>query len=111
MSRQWRDIFFKNILWKKSGAASIRKLTLKYTLETLKPPLMIPRILINLALVFVVVAAVGYCVAESLKYGSAVGFILALTSLGAVVYFIYLLSKAKQENETEDSVESVRSNE
>jgi len=64
---------------------------------------MIPRILINLALVFVVVAAVGYCVAESLKYGSALGFILALTSLGAVVYFVYLLAKAKQERESEES--------
>ena len=64
---------------------------------------MIPRILINIALVFVVVAAVGYCVAESLKYGSALGFILALTSLGAVVYFVYLLAKAKQERESEES--------
>ena len=64
---------------------------------------MIPRILINLALVFVVVAAVGYCVAESLKYGSALGFILALTSLGAVVYFVYLLAKAKQERDSEES--------
>jgi K+ transporter len=101
-----RDIFLKNILWKKSGAASIRKLTLKYTSENLKPPLMIPRILINLTLVFVVVAAVGYCVSESLKYGSAIGFILALTSLGAVIYFVYLLSKVKPENETEESVGS-----
>jgi len=62
---------------------------------------MIPRFIINIVLVFVVVAAVGYCVAESLKYGSAIGFILALTSLGAVVYFIYLLAKAKQEQEQE----------
>jgi hypothetical protein len=60
---------------------------------------MIHRFIINLLLVFAVVAAVGYCVAESLKYGSAVGFILALTSLGAVIYFVYLLSKAKQESE------------
>jgi uncharacterized membrane protein (DUF373 family) len=64
---------------------------------------MIPRILINLALVFVVVAAVGYCVAESLKYNSAIGFILALTSLGAVVYFVYLLAQVKQERESEES--------
>jgi len=64
---------------------------------------MIPRILINIALVFVVVAAVGYCVAESLKYSSAIGFILALTSLGAVVYFVYLLAQAKQEIESEES--------
>ncbi|TMI66343.1 MAG: hypothetical protein E6H07_10725 [Bacteroidetes bacterium] len=64
---------------------------------------MIIRILINLALVFIVVAAVGYCVAESLKYGSALGFILALTSLGAVVNFVYLLAKAKQERDSEES--------
>ena len=61
------------------------------------------RILINIALVFVVVAAVGYCVAESLRYSSALGFILALTSLGAVVYFVYLLAKAKQERDSEES--------
>jgi hypothetical protein len=60
---------------------------------------MIPRFIINIVLVFVVVAAVGYCVAESLKYGSAIGFILALTSLGAVVYFVYLLSNARKESE------------
>ena len=64
---------------------------------------MILRSIINLALVFAIVVAVGYCVAESLKYGSAIGFILALVSLGAVVYFIYLLTKAKQEQETEET--------
>ena len=64
---------------------------------------MIPRFIINILLVFVVVVAVGYCVAESLKYGSAIGFILALTSLGAVVYFIYLLAKGRQEQETEET--------
>ena len=65
---------------------------------------MIPRTLINVAVIFVFVALVGYSVAQSLKYESFIGFILALTSLGAAIYFIYLLAKAKQESETEESV-------
>jgi hypothetical protein len=65
---------------------------------------MIPRLLIKLLSVFIFVVLVGYCVAESLKYGSAIGFILALTSLGAVIYFIYLLAKARQEQEAEETM-------
>ena len=72
---------------------------------------MIPRAFINAALVFVFIVLIGYSVAQSLKYGSFVGFILAMTSLGAVIYFIYLLAKAKQvpedsfgETETEETI-------
>ena len=65
---------------------------------------MIPRAFINVVIIFVFVVLVGYSVAQSLKYESFIGFILAMTSLGAAIYFIYLLAKAKQEAETEESV-------
>ena len=65
---------------------------------------MIPRLLINVAIIFVFVALVGYSVAQSLKYESFVGFMLAMTSLGAAIYFIYLLTGPKQESETEESI-------
>jgi uncharacterized membrane protein len=71
---------------------------------------MIPRTLINAAVIFVFVTLVGYSVAQSLKYESFIGFILALTSLGAAIYFIYLMAKAKHaredsfgESETEET--------
>ena len=65
---------------------------------------MILRVLINVAVIFIFVALIGYSVAQSLKYESFVGFMLALTSLGAAIYFIYLLAKAKQETETEETI-------
>ena len=65
---------------------------------------MIPRAFINVVIIFVFVVLVGYSVAQSLKYESFIGFILAMTSLGAAIYFIYLLAKAKQETEAEESV-------
>jgi uncharacterized membrane protein (DUF373 family) len=65
---------------------------------------MISRVVINVAVIFIFVALVGYSVAQSLKYESFMGFVLALTSLGAAIYFIYLLTKAKQETETEESI-------
>jgi hypothetical protein len=50
-------------------------------------------------------ALIGFCLARSVYYGSVIGIILALTSLGASIYFLYLLAKAKDENvETEEAV-------
>ncbi len=46
---------------------------------------------------------VGYCLARSIEYRSVMGIILALTSLGAGVYFLYLLAKAKEEMEAEEA--------
>jgi membrane protein DedA with SNARE-associated domain len=49
---------------------------------------------------------VGYSLARSIQYKSFIGILLALTSLGASIYFLYLLAKTKQEmeSETEDTV-------
>jgi len=42
---------------------------------------------------------VGFCLAKAISTGSVMGIILALVSLGASVYFLYLLAKAKEELE------------
>ena len=48
-------------------------------------------------------ALVGFSFAKSIQYGSVIGFILALASLVAAIYFLYLLAKAKEELEAEES--------
>jgi hypothetical protein len=45
-------------------------------------------------------ALIGYCLAMAIQYGSFVGFVLAITSLGAGIYFLYLLNKARNIPET-----------
>ena len=44
---------------------------------------------------------VGYCLAKAVYWHSVIGVLLALTSLGAGVYFLYLLAKAKEEMQEE----------
>ena len=44
---------------------------------------------------------VGYCLARGIQHKSVMGVILAITSLGAGVYFLYLLVNAKEAGERE----------
>lgn len=46
---------------------------------------------------------VGFCLAKAISTGSVIGIFLALVSLGAGVYFLYLVAKANQERQTEDA--------
>ncbi|HMU46947.1 MAG TPA: hypothetical protein PKC72_11290 [Chitinophagaceae bacterium] len=46
---------------------------------------------------------VGFCLAKAIYSGSFVGIILAMTSLGAGVYFLHLLVKAREAMENEES--------
>jgi len=49
---------------------------------------------------------VGYCIANAIRSESFMGLLLALTSLGAGIYFIRLLSEARNvvsKNETEET--------
>ncbi len=48
---------------------------------------------------------VGYCLAKAINSGSVMGVILALVSLGAGIYFLYILAKAKQEMEAEEATQ------
>ncbi len=42
---------------------------------------------------------VGFCLARAISTGSFMGILLAIISLGAGVYFLYILAKAKREME------------
>jgi hypothetical protein len=64
---------------------------------------MTSRTVLNRAIILVFMAMVGFSFAKSIQYGSIVGFVLALASLIAAIYFLYLLAKAKEELEAEES--------
>lgn len=63
--------------------------------------LMISRTHINRAIIFVFMVLVGYSFAKAIQSQSVIGFILSFVSLGAGVYFLHLLGKAKEELEHE----------
>ena len=58
---------------------------------------------LNRLIVIGFMVLVGYCLAKSVESRSIVGFILALTSLGSGVYFLYLLVKAGAEPAQEEN--------
>ena len=63
---------------------------------------MISRQSINRIIILSFMALVGFCLAKAIYYSSVMGIILALVSLLAGVYFLYILAKAKEELETEE---------
>ncbi len=60
---------------------------------------MIYRTFINNFIIFDFLVLVGYSLAKSIQYKSFIGILLALTSLGACIYFLYLLVTARQKTE------------
>ena len=44
---------------------------------------------------------IGFSLAKAIYHGSFMGIVLALVSLGAAIYFLYVLAKAKEEIEAE----------
>jgi hypothetical protein len=67
--------------------------------------LMLSRQTINRGIIIAFMMLVGFCFAKAINSGSVVGIILACISLGAGVYFLYILAKAKQEmEEAEESI-------
>ena len=46
---------------------------------------------------------VGFCLAKAIYHRSFMGITLAFVALGAAVYFLYVLVKAKQEMEAEEA--------
>ena len=67
---------------------------------------MIYRTFLNRVIVLGFLVLVGFGLARSIQYRSMLGIILALISLGAAIYFFYLLAKAQQETqaETEETI-------
>ena len=64
------------------------------------------RTLFNRVIVLGFLVLVGFGLTRSIQYRSMLGIILAFISLGAAIYFFYLLAKAQQETqaETEETI-------
>ena len=62
-----------------------------------KNQLMLSRTILNRVIILGFMVLVGWCLARGIYYRSVMGIILALTSLGAAIYFLYLLAKMKEE--------------
>jgi positive regulator of sigma E activity len=60
---------------------------------------MIRRSLINRLIILSFMVLVGYSLAKAIQTQSVMGILLSVISLGAGVYFLYLLAKVKQEQE------------
>ena len=69
-----------------------------------KPRLMISRYTLNKIIIISFMVLIGFSLAKAIYHGSFMGIILALVSLGAAVYFLYILAKAKDEMEAEEAV-------
>ena len=62
---------------------------------------MLSRTMINRLVILGFMVLVGFSLAKSIQSGSWLGLFLSVTSLGAGVYFLYLLARMKQEMEME----------
>ncbi|HKB45131.1 MAG TPA: hypothetical protein VKC90_12100 [Chitinophagaceae bacterium] len=64
---------------------------------------MTSRIFLNRLIILGFMVLVGYSIAKSIYSQSMMGIILALTSLVAGIYFLYLLAKTKEESRKEET--------
>lgn len=62
------------------------------------------RTLINRLIIFAFMVLVGFSLAKAIQFRSVMGILLALTSLGAGIYFLYLLAKMRYQQEQEEAV-------
>lgn len=62
-----------------------------------KQQLMLSRETINRIIIIGFMILVGFCLAKAIYHKSVMGIILALTSLGAGIYFLYMVVKANEE--------------
>jgi hypothetical protein len=64
---------------------------------------MTSKTLLNRFIILGFMVLVGYSIAKSIYSQSMMGIVLALTSLGAGIYFLYLLAKAKEQSREEET--------
>jgi hypothetical protein len=64
---------------------------------------MTPKKFLNRLIILSFMSLVGFCLAKSISVGSVMGIILALISLGAGIYFLFLLAKANEEMRSEET--------
>jgi hypothetical protein len=55
------------------------------------------RQILNRIIIFSFMVLVGFCLAKAIYHKSVMGIILAIVSLSAGVYFLYIVAKAKEE--------------
>ena len=67
-----------------------------------KTELMLSQTMIHRLLVLGFMVLIGFSLAKSIYSGSTIGLILAITSLGAAVYFFYLMNNLKEQTEQEE---------
>jgi hypothetical protein len=60
---------------------------------------------INRLIILGFMGLVGFCLAKAIYTGSVMGIILAFVSLGAGIYFLYMLAKAKEEMQSDEAVQ------
>ena len=63
------------------------------------------RTFLNRMIILGFMGLVGYSLAKAISTGSFMGILLALVSLGAAIYFLYILSKAKREMQSEEAAQ------
>ena len=63
------------------------------------------RTFINRMTILGFMGLVGFCLAKAISTGSVMGIILAFVSLGAGIYFLYMLAKAKEEMQSEEAAQ------
>ena len=64
------------------------------------------RQILNRAIILGFMAGIGFALAKAIYHRSFMGITLAIISLGAAVYFMYILAKAKEEMEAEKATQS-----
>ena len=66
-----------------------------------KTSAMLSRATLNRIIIIGFMVLPGFCLAKAVYSKSFMGIVLALVSLGAAIYFLYILVKAKEEIETD----------
>ena len=64
---------------------------------------MISKTFLNRLIILGFMGIIGFCLARAIYVGSVMGIILALISLGASIWFLYTLVKAKEEMKAEEA--------
>lgn len=66
---------------------------------------MIFRETLNRIIIIGFMVLVGFCLAKAIYSKSFMGIVLALVSLGAAIYFLYILVKAREQMEAEENAQ------
>ncbi len=60
--------------------------------------------ILNRLIVFGFMVGIGFALAKAIYHNSFMGILLALVSLGAGIYFLYIVAKARKEMEEAEEI-------